>query len=69
MEIVQENKIGRSGTNMKKIIFVLAELIDGDSLNRRFYQTDWGIEPQLFEAELIFRLIITRQILSGVNSG
>lgn len=53
---------------MKKIIFVSAELIDGDSLNRRFNQTDWGIEPQLFKAELIFRLIIARQILPRVNS-
>jgi hypothetical protein len=42
--------------------FVPAELIDGDSLNRRFLLNSWGIEPQLFKAELIFRLIITRQI-------
>lgn len=32
--------------------FVLAELIDGDSLNRRFYQTDWVSNPVCLKQNL-----------------
>jgi len=37
---------------MKKIIFVSAELIDGDSLNRRFYQTTGASNPSCLKQNL-----------------
>jgi len=44
---------------IKDVILTTAELINGDTLYRRLSNSK-GVEPILFEAELIFWLNITR---------